>query len=201
MSTTTYVKEVNNSPVIFNIDNAPDMENLEALQAIRMPENMANEIFGNNIRYADNTTCVITENPGNAEFPFNVQFDSSKIFAMPQTKRKLTDSYLAGIGMPATKKYITINIPVLSNEPHWNGTFYDAPANGWAFISAEPAAGKNCLVSVSNFSNPVIRSTALGSGGSSASAGIPIKKGECIHFVTRDTSARFGYFFYAEGEI
>lgn len=201
MSTTTYVKEVNNSPVIFNIDNAPDMENLEALQAIRMPENMANEIFGNNIRYADNTTCVITENPGNAEFPFNVQFDSSKIFAMPQTKRKLTDSYLAGIGMPATKKYITINIPVLSNEPHWNGTFYDAPANGWAFISAEPAAGKTCLVSVSNFSNPVIRSTALGSGGSSASAGIPIKKGECIHFVTRDTSARFGYFFYAEGEI
>lgn len=201
MSTTTYVKEVNNSPVIFNIDNAPDMENLEALQAIRMPENMANEIFGNNIRYADNTTCVITENPGNAEFPFNVQFDSSKIFAMPQTKRKLTDSYLAGIGMPATKKYITINIPVLSNEPHWNGTFYDAPANGWAFISAEPAAGKTCLVSVSNFSNPVIRSTALGSGGISASAGIPIKKGECIHFVTRDTSARFGYFFYAEGEI
>ena len=201
MSTTTYVKEVNNSPVIFNIDNAPDMENLEALQAIRMPENMANEIFGNNIRYADNTTCVITENPGNAEFPFNVQFDSSKIFAMPQTKRKLTDSYLAGIGMPATKKYITINIPVLSGGSTWNGAFYDAPANGWAFISAEPAAGKTCLVSVSNFSNPVIRSTALGSGGSSASAGIPIKKGECIHFVTRDTSARFGYFFYAEGEI
>ncbi len=201
MSTTTYVKEVNNSPVIFNIDNAPDMENLEALQAIRMPENMANEIFGNNIRYADNTTCVITENPGNAEFPFNVQFDSSKILAMPQTKRKLTDSYLAGIGMPATKKYITINLPVLSGGSTWNGAFYDAPANGWAFIDAEPAAGKNCLVSVSNFSNPVIRSTALGSGGSSASAGIPIKKGECIHFVTRDTSARFGYFFYAEGEI
>ncbi len=201
MNTATYIKEVNNTPVLFNIDNARDMANLEALQAIKMPENMANEIFGNNIRYADNTTCVITENPDNAEFPFNVQFDSSKIPAMPQTKRKLTDSYLAGIGMPAIKKYITINLPVLSGGSTWNGAFYDAPANGWAFIDAEPAAGKNCLVSVSNFSNPVIRSTSSGSGGSSASAGIPIKKGECIHFVTNDTSARFGYFFYAEGEI
>ena len=186
---------------ILNVDNETDGEAWEKLGAIRMPENMATEIFGENVKYADNTTCVITENPDNAEFPFNVQFDSSKIPAMPQTKRKLTDSYLAGIGMPATKKYITINLPVLSDGSTWNGAFYDAPANGWAFISAEPAAGKNCLVSVSNFSNPVIRSTALGSGGSSASAGIPIKKGECIHFVTRDTSARFGYFFYAEGEI
>lgn len=201
MNTATYIKEVNNTPVLFNIDNARDMANLEALQAIKMPENMANEIFGNNIRYADNTTCVITENPDNAEFPFNVQFDSSKIPAMPQTKRKLTDSYLAGIGMPAIKKYITINLPVVSGESTWNSAFYDAPANGWAFIDAEPAAGKNCLVSVSNFSNPVIRSTSSGSGGSSASAGIPIKKGECIHFVTHDTSARFGYFIYAEGKI
>lgn len=201
MNTATYIKEVNNTPVLFNIDNARDMANLEALQAIKMPENMANEIFGNNIRYADNTTCVITENPDNAEFPFNVQFDSSKILAMPQTERKLTDSYLAGLSMPATKKYITINILVVSDEPTWNETFYDAPANGWAFIAAKPAAGKNCLVTVSNFNNPVIRSLSSGSGGSSASAGIPIKKGERIHFVTRDTSARFGYFFYAEGEI
>ena len=183
------------------MDNETDGEAWEKLGAIRMPESMATEIFGENVKYADNTTCVITENSGNAEFPFNVQFDSSKILAMPQTERKLTDSYLAGIGMPATNKYITINLPVVSGVSNWNEAFYDAPANGWAFIAAEPAAGKNCLVSVSNFSNPVIRSTSSGSGGSSASAGIPIKKGECIHFVTRDTYARFGYFFYAEGEI
>ena len=61
MNTATYIKEVNNTPVLFNIDNARDMANFEALQAIKMPENMANEIFGNNTRYADNTTCIITE--------------------------------------------------------------------------------------------------------------------------------------------
>ena len=103
------------------MDNETDGEAWEKLGAIRMPENMAAEIFGNNAKYADNTTCVITENPDNAEFPFNVQFDSSKIPAMPQTKRKLTDSYLAGIGMPPTKKYITINHPVLSGRTTCNG--------------------------------------------------------------------------------
>lgn len=138
MNTATYIKEVNNTPVLFNIDNARDMANLEALQAIKMPENMANEIFGNNIRYADNTTCVITENSGNAEFPFNVQFDASKIMAKPKTTRKLTGNYLAMIGMPSGK---IINIGA---QP--NGYTYTMPYSGYFYVRGISGSGGGNII-------------------------------------------------------
>lgn len=208
MSTTTYVKEVNNSPVIFNIDNAPDMENLEALQAIRMPENMANEIFGNNIRYADNTTCVITENPGNAEFPFNVQFDSSKILAMPQTKRKLTDSYLAGIGMPFLSKRINISLPAPVNG--YMEKEVVAPANGWFCLRAMNSNdGQECQVSISKLfgtMNPsgldaIITASSFSKNSRiAASVLMPILKGTSIKFFAVNSTHRFAKFYYAQGE-
>lgn len=109
------------------MDNEVDGEALEKLGAIKMPEHMANEVFGNNVRYADNTTCIITENQDNPDFPFNVQFDSSKIPAKPQTQRKLTDSFLAGIGMPSGR---TIN---LSAQP--SGYRYTAPYSGYVYAN------------------------------------------------------------------
>lgn len=208
MNTATYIKEVNNTPVLFNIDNARDMANLEALQAIKMPENMANEIFGNNIRYADNTTCVITENPDNAEFPFNVQFDSSKILAMPQTKRKLTDSYLAGIGMPFLSKYINISLPAPVNG--YMEKEVVAPANGWFCLRAiNSNNGQECQVSISKLlgtMNPsgldaiITASSFSKNAGIAASVLMPILKGTSIKFFAVNSTHRFAKFYYAQGE-
>ncbi len=198
MNTATYIKEVNNTPVLFNIDNARDMANLEALQAIKMPENMANEIFGNNIRYADNTTCVITENSGNAEFPFNVRFDASKITAKPQTKKKLTDSYLAGLGMPSSK--------FIRFTPY-SGFVYTAPANGYIHVCATKVnykttgilglhildENKNAIYSAEGHDHTEIQAWH--------DCFLPIKKGYGCEFYIQNLNSPIGRFIYAEGEI
>ncbi len=208
MNTATYIKEVNNTPVLFNIDNARDMANLEALQAIKMPENMANEIFGNNIRYADNTTCVITENPDNAEFPFNVQFDSSKILAKPQTDKLLTDSYMSKLGFPQTTNYINIPLTFVpsSTGANYKGYYaatYTAPANGWMYIAGN-AAGDATIYSSSYVAESKkiygMSSSFAASLGFCASL-VPALKG--IRYDLRiqhcnNISARF---IYAQGEI
>lgn len=199
MSTTTYVKEVNNSPVIFNIDNAPDMENLEALQAIRMPENMANEIFGNNIRYADNTTCVITENSGNAEFPFNVQFDSSKILAMPQTKRKLTDSYLAGLGMLNSAKHIDIQFSYNPESKRYRADF-TASANGWAYVHGQANVTNASYSSVWLHVGSVFASSNAGAPNIECGVVLPVSKGQSFIAGTQNCKNIKAQFFYAIGE-
>ncbi len=198
MNTATYIKEVNNTPVLFNIDNARDMANLEALQAIKMPENMANEIFGNNIRYADNTTCVITENSGNAEFPFNVQFDASKIMAKPQTTRKLTENYLAGLGMPS------------SNIVHFTvkeGRAYTAPANGYINIYAlksNPSSASILSLHVLNRNELSIYSTEKHDNTSTQAwlnIFIPVSKGYICDLYILNLKNPIGKFIYAQGEI
>ncbi len=134
-----------------NVDNEADGEALERLGAIRMPESMAAEIFGNNAKYADNTTCVITENSGNAEFPFNVQFDSSKIMAKPQTDKLLTDSYMSKLGFPQTTNYINIPLTFVpetgTTTAHYAANF-TAPANGWIYIAGN-ATGTDSIYSSS----------------------------------------------------
>ena len=135
------------------MDNEADGEAWERLGAIRMPENMATEVFGNNAKYADNTTCVITENPDNAEFPFNVRFDSSKIMAKPKTDKLLTDSYMSKLGFPQTTNYINIPLTYVPTENLHNFTGYyaanfTAPANGWIYIAGN-ATGTDSIYSSS----------------------------------------------------
>lgn len=134
MSNTVLIKEVNNQPVIFNVDNAADGTALEQLGALKMPESLVEEIFGENARHADNTTCTITDNPDNAEFPFTVQFDSSKI---PEKPKRNTET-LAVIGMPG-EKYIDINptfrIIVGNNVDYISKKYeFNAPDNGFIKI-------------------------------------------------------------------
>ena len=201
MNTATYIKEVNNTPVLFNIDNARDMANLEALQAIKMPENMANEIFGNNIRYADNTTCVITENSGNAEFPFNVQFDSSKILAMPQTERKLTDSYLAGLGMPNLDKKIFIQFSPINDNKIDYAVVYTAPANGWVTVYGQVAnIATKAYALVYAQSGDMQMTSASATAEVICTATIPVIKGRGVYLKTQNCWSIGAYFFYAQGE-
>ena len=169
---------------------------------------MAAEIFGNNAKYADNTTCVITENPDNAEFPFNVQFDSSKILAMPQTERKLTDSYLAGIGMPFLSEYINISLPSPVNG--YIEKEVVAPANGWFCLRAiNSNHGQECQVSISKLlgtMNPsgldaiITASSFSKNAGIAASVLMPILKGTSIKFFVVNATHRFAKFYYAQGE-
>ncbi len=133
-----YIYIANGAPTILNVDNETDGEAWERLGAIRMPESMATEIFGENVKYADNTTCVITENSGNAEFPFNVQFDASKIMAKPKTTRKLTGNYLAMIGMPSGK---IINIGA---QP--NGYTYTMPYSGYFYVRGISGSGGGNII-------------------------------------------------------
>ncbi len=200
MNTATYIKEVNNTPVLFNIDNAQDMANLEALQAIKMPENMANEIFGNNTRYADNTTCVITENPSNAEFPFNVQFDASKIMAKPQTTRKLTENYLAGLGMPNLDKKIFIQFSPI-NDVDYSAT-YTAPANGWVIVYGRVAnIATKAYALVLAQSGDIRMTSACGTADVVCTATIPVSKGRGVYLRTQSCWSIGAYFVYAQGEI
>ncbi len=200
MNTATYIKEVNNTPVLFNIDNAQDMANLEALQAIKMPENMANEIFGNNTRYADNTTCVITENPSNAEFPFNVQFDASKIMAKPQTTRKLTENYLAGLGMPNLDKKIFIQFSPI-NDVDYSAT-YTAPANGWVTVYGRVAnIATKAYALVLAQSGDIRMTSACGTADVVCTATIPVSKGRGVYLRTQSCWSIGAYFVYAQGEI
>ncbi len=204
MSTTTYVKEVNNSPVIFNIDNAPDMENLEALQAIRMPEAMVSEIFGENAKFADNTTCVITEDPNNTEFPFRVQFDASKITAKP----KRDTGTLAGIGMPDLSKCIHISLPAPVNG--YMDKKVVAPANGWYVLRAiNSSHGQECQVSITKVYeseapddyDSIITATSLSkNAGIAASVLMPILKGTSINLLAVNSTYRYAKFYYAQGE-
>ncbi len=148
-----YIYIANGAPAILNVDNEADGEAWERLGAIRMPENMATEVFGNNAKYADNTTCVITENPDNAEFPFNVRFDSSKIMAKPKTDKLLTDSYMSKLGFPQTTNYINIPLTYVPTENLHNFTGYyaanfTAPANGWIYIAGN-ATGTDSIYSSS----------------------------------------------------
>ena len=193
-----YIYIANGAPAILNVDNEADGEALEKLGAIRMPESMATEVFGNNAKYADNTTCVITENPGNAEFPFNVQFDSSKILAMPQTKRKLTDSYLAGLGMPINK--------FIRFTPY-SGFVYTAPANGYIHVCATKVnykttgilglhildENKNAIYSAEGHDHTEIQAWH--------DCFLPIKKGYGCEFYIQNLNSPIGKFIYAEGEI
>lgn len=188
MSTTALIKEVNNAPIIFNVDNLQDQQNLENLQAIKMPESMANEVFGNNIRYADNTTCVITENQGNPDFPFNVQFDSSKIPAMPQTQRKLTDSYISGLGMPSGR---LINIGAQGN-----GHVYTAPYSGYLCVQAT-SQGVNGWVSLN--SGDII-SELIGETGLGLSIFLPVAKGKKTTLLYSNIIIRNYWFVKAVGE-
>ena len=131
-----------------NVDNEVDGEALEKLGAIRMPESMADEIFGENAEYADNTTCVITENQDNPDFPFNVQFDSSKIPAKPQTDKLLTDSYISKLGLPQTIRWINISLTFVpetsTTTAHYFANF-TAPASGWLFLSGSTVRGDNSV--------------------------------------------------------
>ena len=193
-----YIYIANGAPAILNVDNEADGNALEKLGAIRMPESMVSEIFGNNAKYADNTTCVITENSSNAEFPFNVRFDSSKIPAKPQTERKLTDNYLAGLGMPSNK--------FIRFTPH-NGFVYTAPANGYIHVCATKVnykttgilglhildENKNAIYSAEGHDhteNP-----------SWLDCFLPIKKGYGCEFYIQNLNSPIGKFLYAEGEI
>ncbi len=204
-----YIYIANGTPAILNVDNTADGNALEKLGAIRIPESMVSEVFGNNAKYADNTTCIITENSSNAEFPCNVRFDSSKIMATPQTERKLTDSFLAGVGMPNLSKCINISLPAPVNG--YMEKEVVAPANGWFCLRAiNSSHGQECQVSISKLfgtMNPsgldaiITASSFSKNAGIAASVLMPILKGTSIKLIAVNSTHRFAKFYYAEGEI
>ncbi len=195
-----YIYIANGTPAILNVDNEADGEALEKLGAIRMPESMVSEVFGNNAKYADNTTCVITENPSNAEFPLNVRFDSSKIPAKPQTERKLTDSFLAGTGMPNLDKKIFIQFSKI-NDVDYSAT-YTAPANGWVTVYGQVAnIASKAYALVLAQSGDIRITSACGTADVVCTTTIPISKGRGVYLRTQSCWSIGAYFVYAQGEI
>lgn len=189
---TIFIKEVNKLPVIFNVDNAVDIANLEALQAVKMAKSMANEVFGNNIRYADNTTCTITDNPDNAEFPFAVIFDASKIIKKPKRQTRT----LAGMGMPGTK-YINLQQNFIQES---NGVWVHsgtAPANGYLLFSA---TARNMLAGIAI--HTMISSYITLESYVSGSIFLPVKKGTPYQIdFTNGVDIEYMRLIYAEGEL
>ena len=64
-------------PAILNVDNDTDGAVLEQLGAVKMPENLVAEIFGEQAEFADSTNCTITPNPDNPAFPYAVTFGAN----------------------------------------------------------------------------------------------------------------------------
>ena len=194
-----YIYIANGAPTILNVDNEADGEALEKLGAIRMPESMATEVFGNNAKYADNTTCVITENPNNAEFPFSVQFDASKIMAKPKTTRKLTDSYLAGIGMLNSAKHIDIQFSYNPESKRYHANF-TASANGWAHVFGQANETNASYSSVWLHVGSVFASSNAGAPNVECGVVLPVSKGQSFIAGTQNCKNIKAQFFYAIGE-
>lgn len=195
MSNAILIKEVNNSPCIFNVDNATDIARLEALQAVKMAEEMAADIFGENAQYADIMNCSISANPDNPAFPFNVVFDSSKIPEKP--KREL--AAMAGLAMPSDK-YIEFVLSLNDANAMWG----PAPADGYFQINVR--GGENVKTSIYlgfNSSQSLknhMSSAKIGSGIASLSAFLPVRKGNMVPYWVQGSGVR-GFFIYAEGTI
>ncbi len=173
------------------MDNETDGEAWERLGAIRMPENMATEIFGNNAKYADNTTCVITENPDNPDFPFDVQFDSSKI----PTKPKRNTGTLVGIGMPGEQ---FINITPTTNQNY----MYIAPYNGYLCCFCGAITGLTAYVSLHTKNDKISRKLyTVCQGSAGLSAFVLARKGDEITINYRNATLIDCRFVLAQGEI
>lgn len=190
------------------MDNETDGEAWEKLGAIRMPESMATEIFGENVKYADNTTCVITENPDNAEFPFNVRFDSSKIIAKPQTDKLLTDSYMSKLGLPQATNYINIPltfVPETSTLTAYYASNFTAQASGWLFVAGNAVSGNNrvyasCFIAESKKKVYGMSSSFAAPTGYCASL-VPAIKGVEYYLRIQHCDNITARFIYAKGEI
>lgn len=194
MSNAILIKEVNNSPVIFNVDNAIDIANLEALQAVKMAEEMVNSIFGEQANFADNTTTVVAPNADNPQFPWNAVFDSSKILEKP--KRKL--GTMAGLAMPSNK-YIDIAAKINAPSQVWG----PAPADGFLVIDVGNATS-NTSVQIYAYINgerayTVDKRAFYGIAGLACT--VPIRKGCTLTYWLKGTNINIFRFVYAEGEI
>lgn len=196
MSNAILIKEVNNQPVIFNVDNAIDVARLEALQAVKMAEEMAADIFGENAQYADILNSSISDNPDNPAFPYAVIFDANKIPEKP--KREL--GTMAGICMPS-EKYIDI--------PKKEGIIFQAPANGFVIVEGNynsPENGVNsCYLrnygsDVSGALRPIFIAISNSPPGYGVGGSIAVKKGDYVGLATIK-SIQLLRFVYAEGEI
>ena len=169
------------------MDNEADGEAWEKLGAIRMPENMAAEIFGNNAKYADNTTCVITENPDNTEFPFSVRFDASKI----PVKSKRDTGTLAGIGMPSGA---VINIGAQTS-----GYLYTAPYNGYVYIVGVSLQAYSWIILLGmNIGNETIATDIVGS---EMRTFLPVRKGGNVTISYNNVRIKVCSFIKAVGEL
>lgn len=201
MSNAILIKEVNNQPVIFNVDNATDEARLEALQAVKMAEDMVASVFGEQSNFADNTTCLVSPNANNPAFPYGVTFDESKI----QAKPKRYYGWLAEMAMPSND---FIDIPITINKP----ASYTAPANGYVYLHfGTGATGTfSSLLELTVYSDSSsilsVRDILKDASWSGNSIFVPVKKGQSVS-ARMDVSGTYpkpNYVFrfvYAEGEI
>lgn len=190
MSNAILIKEVNNQPVIFNVDNVIDAARLEALQAVKMAEDLVASVFGENSQYADNTTCTVTDNPANPAFPYDVTFDASKIIK----KTKRNTGTLSGIGMPGDK--------VINITPGTGVNYkYIAPFNGYLTINcaAQNSAGYISLYVENDKTDKKLYTVCHGPTG--LSDYVPAKKGDPITINYRSATLIDCRFVLAEGEI
>lgn len=204
MSNTILIKEVNNVPVIFNVDNAADAARLEELQAVKMAEDLVVSVFGEQSNFADNTTCTITDNPDNAEFPYDVAFDASKIIEIP----KRYYGNLAQMAMPSGK-YIDYTSALGTSTSILK--IFTAPANGYFSLDA-------LATQVNGFANMALTTTAnvsdiddskkimsitstYGVINGGMGCFLPIYKGQRVLVHIGNSRVKNFKFHYAQGEI
>lgn len=165
-----------------------------------MPENLVTEVFGKNARYADSTNTTVTPNPDNAEFSYNVTFDSSKI---PEKPKRNTNS-LVRIGMPSDK-FIDINIAINNRD-----VFY-CPEDGYISASIFSRTGGAIAVVVSdsnNFDESNFAWKDYKWAGvtatpqySSLAVLVPVKKNQYVYIHLQGETSHYCKFIYAEGTI
>lgn len=171
---TVLIKEVKNQPVIFNVDNAVDAARLEALQAVKMAEDLVSSVFGEQSNFADNTTCLVSPNPDNPAFPL-VVFDSSKI--LPKPKRDLVE--MARLALPS-QKYIEVAINWKTTDNTTRYFNYTPESSGYFQLYVTfSSIPRDCLFSV-EAANVRFVQTMNPSVGSYALT-IPVSEGTQVH--------------------
>lgn len=184
----------NGTPTILNVDNAADAEFFESLGAVKMPEAMASEVFGDNARYADSTNTTVTPNPDNPEFPFTVVFDSTKI-----VKPKRYTGNFAKLAMPNNARYIDISF--VETDSYVYNAGFTAPANGYVFVSGKVVDSPKTHIAGVHINNYDMSAHSNGTLADGCGCFLPVEKGNFMVLGAISMQNIQMRFYYAIGEL
>lgn len=140
--------------------------------------------------YVGNFTQTALENTAG----LNAELFNGKADIDAQNFNSTGKAYIAKLGMPSdTKDVLTVGT---------SGATYQAPANGYFYAGAAPSgSGASIALATANDAQGGLSTAQVAGTGYSLRVYLPVRKGVSVALYHTNTSSRYLYFVYAEGEI